>query len=181
MSEKAHIPYTMLWPTQGPHKFKRCTERYVKNRLKSDGILLFEEEPLEVTAIQSEHKTVLALTDGHHRARWAPAFLNVIALPAIVLTIDEYATKENQIRKQQERPILTAFEHQRSLEASIDDAENGFDESMRSKHDRKRARRKALPVDVQACLSMLRSNPFALIQFISDYQLTNEQIGISAD
>lgn len=154
MSEiRLEVPYKYLWATKGPDDFRRSSSSWIKRMLHLDGPQHLHDDPIHVTPLPDEDKTILSITQGHHRARCAP-MINLYTLPAKVVRLEEVAAEQNK----------TTQDMYRMLACAIIEADRQFDQEMRAK-GKKRQRREVLPFDVATFYSILAYEPELLMHY----------------
>ena len=100
VGQKCNIPRRHLFGTQEVGEFNGEKRKRIERAFKSRGRTVLEEHPIVLCAIPVGDSTILAILDGHHRARYSSKF-GIHDIPAQVLSLSEFVSIRREYAKRE--------------------------------------------------------------------------------
>lgn len=116
---KVTIPHHYLFGTQRPNEYTTDSLMRVNRDLKNHGEAYLQECPIQVVPLTIETGLILAITEGHTRARLAPKY-SIYNIPALIATLEEVAAQEN----------LSPRKMKLKIESGVNETLHTFDQKM---------------------------------------------------
>ena len=87
------VPRTYLWPTQKPCEFRNTSDKRITQEIRATNGEYLNENPIKVVSLEVKIEnggmiTLLAILDGHHRARSSGRF-KISTVPSMIFSIHD--------------------------------------------------------------------------------------------
>lgn len=131
IGEVFDVPRRHLFGTQEVSEFSEGKRKRIEAAFKAHGVAVLEDHPIVACAVPVGRETILAIVDGHHRARYSSKF-GIHDIPTQVLSLAElvYVRREYALRKGEPIDALTEEFVARKLLRDVSIAIDSFSHRM---------------------------------------------------